>query len=372
MRALQLDFAEVPPLALHEVEPPPLPGDGWARLRPRLTGICGSDVGLLSLHQSMYLAPYMDLPATLGHEILADDEDGRRVVVDTVLGCEALGRTGDEACPPCVAGFPEVCRRFGEDQGALIGFSAGVGGGWSEELVAPRANLFPVPEDLPDERAVLLEPAAVMLHAVLLRPIRSPALVVGAGLLGLSGAAVLRALDPSVEVVVLAKHEHQARAAEEAGATAVRLREDGGHNERLAELSGARLAGPSIDRPTVTGGFPVVLECVGNDAAVDLSFRMAEERGTVVLVGGSAYARELDLAPTWSRELEIVGSYCYGWERWEGERIRTFDLVLDLVRDGRLRPGEWVTHTFGLEEHPAALAAAMSKSGGALKVCFRP
>lgn len=82
MRALQLDFSEVPPISLREVEPPTTPGAGWVRLRPRLSGICGSDVNLLSFAASMYLAPYVDLPATLGHEIVATTEDGERVVVD--------------------------------------------------------------------------------------------------------------------------------------------------------------------------------------------------------------------------------------------------------------------------------------------------
>jgi threonine dehydrogenase-like Zn-dependent dehydrogenase len=80
----------------------------------------------------------------------------------------------------------------------------------------------------------------------------------------------------------------------------------------------------------------------------------------------------LDLAPTWSRELEIVGSYCYGYETWEGERVRTFDLLIDLVSSGRFPLGDWLTHTFALEDHAAALEAAMGKASGAIKVAFRP
>jgi threonine dehydrogenase-like Zn-dependent dehydrogenase len=371
VRALRLDFTAEPPLSLVEVEPPVPPARGdWVRLRPRLTGICGSDVSLLKFSSSLFLAPYVDLPATLGHEILAEDEDGRRVVVDTILGCEALGR--DEPCTPCAGLEPQNCRRFGEDAGGLIGYADTVGGGWSDELVVPRANAFEVPEGLEDERAVLMEPTAVSVHAVLLAPVRAPVLVVGAGIIGLTTIAAVRALAPDAEITALAKHEHQAAAAEAAGAAVVMVDADGSHSETLARASGARLAGPSLQQPTVAGGFGTVFECVGSSPAVDLAFRFTEERGTTVLVGGSAYADGLDLSPTWVKELRVLGSYCYGYEEVEGERVRTFELVRRLVADGRLDLGNWMTHVFSLEDHVPALEAAMGKASGALKVAFTP
>jgi threonine dehydrogenase-like Zn-dependent dehydrogenase len=371
VRALRLDFTKDPPLTLAEIEPPTPPSRGdWVQLRPRLAGICGTDVSLMRFDASMFFGPYVDVPATLGHEIVADDEDGRRVVVDIILGCEAMGR--EDMCPPCADLRPENCRRFGEDAGGVIGYADTVGGGWSDELIAPRSNLFEVPDALGDERAVLLEPAAVAVHAALLAPIRSPVLVVGAGIVGLSMVAAVRALAPDAEVVALAKHDHQAEAASRAGAAVVRIDDDGNHSEALAAASGARLAGPSIQQPTVAGGFPTVFECVGSSPAVDLSFRFTQERGTTVLVGGSTYANGLDMSPTWGKELHVVGSYCYGYEDVDGDRVRTFDLVTRLVADGRLDLGNWVTHVFGLEDHVPALEAAMGKAGGALKVAFTP
>jgi threonine dehydrogenase-like Zn-dependent dehydrogenase len=371
VRALRLDFTAEPPLSLEEVEPPAPPARGdWVRLRPRLAGICGTDVSLLKFESSMFFAPVVDVPATLGHEILADDAEGRRVVVDAILGCEAMGR--DDPCPPCADHRPENCRRFGEDAGGVVGYADTVGGGWSDELVAPRSNLFEVPDELEDERAVLFEPAAVAVHAALIGPVRPPVLVVGAGVIGLTVIAALRALFPEAEVVALAKHGHQAAAAEAAGAAVVRTDADGRHSEALSRASGARLAGPSLEQPTVAGGFPTVFECVGSSPAVDLAFRFTEERGTTVLVGGSTYATGLDLSPTWAKELHVLGTYCYGYEDVEGERVRTFELVRRMVADGRLDLGKWVTHVFALEEHGPALEAAMGKGSGALKVAFDP
>ncbi|HXJ66115.1 MAG TPA: alcohol dehydrogenase catalytic domain-containing protein [Actinomycetota bacterium] len=298
MRALRLDFTAEPPLSLEEVDPPAQPPRGeWVRLRPILAGICGTDVSLLKFQSSLFLAPFVDLPGTLGHEILAEDEDGRRVVVDPILGCEALGR--EEWCPPCAGYQPQNCRRFGEDAGGVIGYADSVGGGWSEEPVVPRANVFAVPDTVDDERAVLFEPAGVALHAALLGPVRPPVLVVGAGIVGLATIAAVRALDPGAEVVALAKHEHQAAAAVLAGAAVIRPDDDGGHAEALSRASGARLAGPSLQQPTVAGGFPTVFECVGSTGSVDLALRFTAERGSCVLVGGSAYQDGLDLSPAW-------------------------------------------------------------------------
>ncbi|HEY7281107.1 MAG TPA: zinc-binding dehydrogenase, partial [Actinomycetota bacterium] len=147
---------------------------------------------------------------------------------------------------------------------------------------------------------------------------------------------------------------------------------DGRHSEALARASGARLAGPSLEQPTVAGGFPTVFECVGSPAAVDLAFRFTAERGTTVLLGGPTSANGLDLSPTWAKELRVLGSYCYGYEEVGGERIRTFELVRRMVADGRLDLGKWVTHVFALEDHGPALEAAMGKGSGALKVAFDP
>ena len=122
----------------------------------------------------------------------------------------------------------------------------------------------------------------------------------------------------------------------------------------------------------MAGGFPTVFECVGSGQAVDLAFRFTEELGTTVLVGGSASAEGVDLSPTWVKELRVLGSYCYGYEEIDGERVRTFELVRRLVADGRLDLGNWVTHVFALEDHVPALEAAMGKGSGALKVVFTP
>src|SRR3954468_602701 len=93
------------PLRLVTIEAPRADRPGWARLRTRLSGICGSDLGALSGKTSLYFSAVVSLPFVPGHEVVAelmdDCEDlkaGTGVVVDPVVTC---GARGVEPCPSC-------------------------------------------------------------------------------------------------------------------------------------------------------------------------------------------------------------------------------------------------------------------------------
>ena len=64
-------FARLAPLRLQEMEFSP-PGPAWVVLRPRLCGICGSDLRLLKGAESFLLEPYASMPAVLGHEVVGE------------------------------------------------------------------------------------------------------------------------------------------------------------------------------------------------------------------------------------------------------------------------------------------------------------
>src|SRR5215210_2864640 len=93
------------PLRLMTIDEPRVDRPGWARLRSRLSGICGSDLGALSGRTSLYFSAVVSMPFVPGHEVVAelvdDCEDlpaGTRVVVDPVLTCAARGVDPCEAC----------------------------------------------------------------------------------------------------------------------------------------------------------------------------------------------------------------------------------------------------------------------------------
>ena len=55
---------------LVEVDPPPLPGPRWARVRPILAGICGSDLATITAQGTTYFSPFVSTPFVFGHEVV--------------------------------------------------------------------------------------------------------------------------------------------------------------------------------------------------------------------------------------------------------------------------------------------------------------
>jgi threonine dehydrogenase-like Zn-dependent dehydrogenase len=51
-----------------------------------------------------------------------------------------------------------------------IGFTAGLGSGWADQVLAHRSMLHPIPDAVPDEIASLHEPVSVAVHALLRKP----------------------------------------------------------------------------------------------------------------------------------------------------------------------------------------------------------
>ena len=67
--------AKVGPLHLADVDPPELPGPGWRRITPILSGICGSDLATVDGRSSRYFEPIVSFPFVPGHELVGHLED---------------------------------------------------------------------------------------------------------------------------------------------------------------------------------------------------------------------------------------------------------------------------------------------------------
>lgn len=343
--------AGIASLRLGERRPPRPPAPDWALVRPLLSGICGSDQALVEGSASPALGPLTSSPFVPGHEVVGVVETGprrgRRVVVEPALGCAARGVA--EPCPECAEGLHALCRNVVDGSvaaGLQIGFCRDTGGGWSEGLVAHESQLHPLPDDLADEDAVLVEPLACALHAARLaepRPGQSVA-VIGAGTIGLLTVAALRRLEPEATVVACAKHPGQAHQARRLGADHVCA-----PDELLltaTRVSGARRLVGRLGAELLLGGFDTVLDCVGSGASLESAIRAARARGTVVLVGMPGRL-SADLALAWQRELRLHGAYGYEDD---------FPRAIELAR--ALRPGRLVADGFHLRDFRRALASA--------------
>lgn len=372
-------------LQLREVPEPMLPTPEWVRLRTRLSGICGSDLGVLLLHSSPTTTPLVSFPFTLGHELLAEVVEvgsavkeswiGQRVVVNPLLSC--IPRGFRELCPECVRGMPNRCLRFREgtiSPGIMIGFCRDTGGGWSPSFVAHEAQLIPVPDNLSDEEAVLAEPLAVALHAVLRhRPHDAmTVLILGAGIIGLLTVAALRAIGSRARVVVVARYPFQAAAAERLGADVVLLGRRGAALYReLARLVGARVYRAHFGRWLVQSGVDLVFDCVGSSTSVRDALAVTRAGGKVVLVGLAGDPSRVDWTPVWLREVAIHGTIAYAEEEFEGQRESGVALAVRLMAEGRVNVQGLVTHHFALSDYQTALAQVTQKGGsGVIKAVF--
>ena len=366
--------ARVGPLRLVDVEPPALPGPDWRRVRPRLSGICGSDLATVDGVASPWFEPVVSFPFVPGHEVVGDLEGGgRRVVVEPVLGCAARGI--EPRCEACVTDDVGRCRNiaFGHlDPGLQTGYCRDTGGGWSLALVAHGSQLHPVPDTMSDEAAVMVEPAACAIRGALKARRAADGLVavIGAGTLGLCVVAALRRLVGPERLVVAAKHPVQRRLAAELGATAVVEPANLARAIRRATGSMALGSGGGGARSQpvqrLAGGADVVVDCVGSAASVSQALAVVAPGGRIVLVGMPG-SLTVDLTPLWQREVELVGAYAYGTEPALGRR--TFDLAFELVVEAGLE--RLVSATYPLQRHVDALAhAADAGRRGAVKVAF--
>jgi threonine dehydrogenase-like Zn-dependent dehydrogenase len=353
------------PLALGDVEEPALPAAGWLKVFPRVAGICGSDLSAIGGHASLYLDALTSYPFVPGHEMVAQTDDGTRVVVEPALGCTVRGL--DPPCRQCATGHPGLCESLTEgdiDVGLQTGYCRSTGGGWGEVVAAHPSQLHEVPDGLPDEAAVLIEPFACCVHAAL-RGAAAPSdivIVFGAGTIGLLTVAAVRAFTPPKRLIAVAKHPHQRELARLLGADQVVA--PGELYQRVRFATGARRL-DALDRPVLLGGADVTFECVGRADSLNDAVRVTRGGGRVVAVGMPG-EEKVDWAPIWQRELTVMGAYAYGVEA-DGQR--TFAKALAAAPD--LHLDRLAGPLFGLGEYREAIEYAM-KAGSlnAVKVAF--
>jgi threonine dehydrogenase-like Zn-dependent dehydrogenase len=353
------------PVRLADIDAPALPGPGWQVVKPRLAGICGSDLATVGGRSSRWFEPIVTFPFVPGHEVVADASDGRRVVLEPVLHCRVRGI--DPPCGPCATGRTNHCERLvaGHLQpGLQTGFCADTGGGWSVSMIAHDLQLHELPADWSDEAAVLVEPVACAVHGALSAPIglELGAVVIGAGTIGLATIAALNQFRPDVvSVIAVAKHPEQRQWARQLGATAVV--EPGELRRAVRRATGSWI----LDSGQLTGGADVVFDCVGTSASLSDALAVAAPGGTVVLVGMPGHV-DIDLTGLWQREVRLAGAYAYGPEPAHDGR-HSFSLAMELVDNAGLE--RLVSATYPLDRYAEAIEhAAEAGRRGAVKVAF--
>ena len=357
---------------LVDMPEPQLPTPEWVKVRTRLSGICGSDLAIITAKGSPYFSPFTSTPFVLGHEIIGEIAEtgatvegfpvGARVVIEPALSCKVRGIS-----PPC-----HQCRnqRFANCEnitkgdisaGVQTGYCRDTGGGWSEYVLAHQSQLHLVPDDILDETAVLLEPFACALHGVLKTEFNETdeICVIGGGTIGLLTVAALRGLGHRNRILIFAKYPHQQQLALELGADDV-LSPNSGRYAAFCELTGAASHQPELGQQVLIGGVDVTFDCIGSSVTIDDALRFTRAGGDIILVGMPGIPKNVDWTSIWYKQLNVKGAYTYGLETHNGEQVHTFTLGMRLLQ--KMGPGlrPLVSKPFPLRDYKRAIQTAMN------------
>ncbi len=372
-------------LQLIEKEPPALPTPQWVKIKPYYSGICGSDINLITLKDSPYTSPFVSFPFVMGHENCGtivetgpevdNLKTGMRVVVDPMLTCNVRGFAKDQ-CPPCKTNNQSRCLNFRKgciSPGLLIGTCKDTGGSWSDAFVAHSENVYPLPESMDWETAALIDSFASAVHPVARHfpETQDRVLIIGGGPVGLCVLLALRSLGFEGNVSIMVKYPFQEKIAQEAGADNI-IYFKGNYKETLANIFDMELLSPMLGEKVPLGGPEKIFDCIGSSSSLKDSLSMAGPGGNVVLVGLASFPKGIDWTPIWLKELSINGIFTYSTEFTEEDPISTYELSIRLATENNLPLSSLLTHTFPLEEYKKAMEYNLSKSRhGLIKSAFK-
>ncbi len=244
---------------------------GWALIRVQVAGICGTDIELIQ--------GYKEFKGVLGHEFVGtvktcDDPAwiGKRVTGEINTGC---GR-----CGWCENGLQRHCpnRR-------VLGILK-QDGCMADYCVLPLHNLCEIPNNLPGNRAIFIEPlsaACEMLEQLRINGTER-AVVLGDGRMGILCAWVLATVLSDVTLV--------------------------GHHAKKLERARWRHLKTELHPTAMVPEADIVVDATGTNNGIQDAISRCRPRGTVVLKTTVASHDAVDLSPIVVNELTVVGSRC--------------------------------------------------------------
>lgn len=313
------------PMVVEDVADP-TPDENQMVVKVGYCGICGTD-----LHSTREGPAAVPCDSILGHEFVGEVvEVGKAIAKDwqkddrvcslPFLGC---GR-----CQSCMNGRPFECAEV-----ILTGLQTP--GGFAEYVKTGASETIKLPDELEMERAALIEPLAVALHAIRVGEMQAGqrVLITGAGPIGLAVALWARFLGAR-DVVVSEFAEQRKALAAQLGASAV-IDPAGDIAAQFADA---------------TGGEPdMIFECVGAPGLLQQCVEVAPRRSTIVPVGvcenPDTFLPFLALA----KELQFKFAIAYTRD--------DFETVIAMLAQGRIDASAMVTDIVSLDAMPAAFEA---------------
>jgi alcohol dehydrogenase len=297
--------------------PRPRAPEGFALLRLLCGGICNTD---LELQRGYY--GFAGIP---GHEFVAEVVEasqpeliGRRVVGEINLDCGC--------CDWCRKGLGRHCPKR-----TVLGIVRHPGA-FREFFTLPERNLHIVPDSVPTEQAVFVEPlaaAAEILDQVRI-PCSSPVAVLGDGKLGLLVAQVVNA------------HGY-------------RVHQFGRHKEKLRIAARAGVATEVVKERMPVAEYEWVVEATGSPKGLAEAVSMTRPRGTIIMKSTVHGLAGFDTAPVIVNEITLVGSRC-----------GRFEPAIEMLKNEVINVEDMISERMPLDRAPHAFRTAAKR--GVLKV----
>ena len=249
-------------------------------------------------------------------------------------------------CRFCKTGRYWMCQPH-----ATFGFQKENNGGMAEYVRYPKnALIHRVPEDMPLEQALLIEPYSCSKHAIDRADIGIEDVLVisGAGTLGLGMITYARQMNPA-KLIVLDRMDARLEKAAEYGADIVINPEKEDAVKKVEEL-------------TDEYGCDIYIEAAGHPSSVVQGLQMVRKLGTFVEFGVFAEPTTVDWTLVGdNKELNVLGAhlspYCYPY-------------VIENIANGKLKTEGIVRNLFSLEDWEKAFEHATGRFGD-LKTGFR-
>lgn len=318
----------------------PIPGPRDVLVKIAAFGICGSDLNFSNVG---YIGRPTSQSVPIGHELagtiaevgsdITNMQAGQRIVVHPMKEGNRIG-TGD----PDHGGFAE----FVLVREARLGDS-----------------IFPIPDDLPFERAVLTEPIAVGMHGLNLGDIvpGDRAVVLGAGPIGLGAIAALK-FRGARKIVAIDVVEERLERARQLGAE---LTINPSKVDVRAELEAFYGTVPRFVSGEALVDCELYVDCAGFGPLLQQAVVMAKDRARIVILARHKDVVPLDVVQLMTKELTVRGSLSYPTE---------FAEVLDMLNNKSVDLEAMVSHVFEFAEFAQAFKMAQDAKASA-KVIVR-
>jgi 2-desacetyl-2-hydroxyethyl bacteriochlorophyllide A dehydrogenase len=248
----------------------PSVGPGDVLTRVAWSGICGTDLAILSGDMSLVREGLITYPVRIGHEWSGIVEQvgkevkgfkpGDRVVSDTAVTCGA--------CEHCLRGELGKCQKC-----RSLGTVNHWPGSFAEYMLIPERHMHALADSIDLDEAALIEPATIALSGVQkigITPFTS-VLIVGTGAIGLAALALVKSKGAG-RVLLSGRKPRKLAVGKAMGADAV------------VDVTKEDLAGFVMEN-TAGKGVDAVLETSGNIETISQCLNVVAHRGTIALIG---------------------------------------------------------------------------------------